>query len=965
MAWVVLTSARAAGPGLPAWLQAERASAWTDPAHQPRIEGDDVALPGGARVGPAGLVVRAGASEIGLGVAGIGRVGSAAHGADGALPVAVGGEVQIDRGAGVREWFRSLPSGLEHGVTLASRPQGAGPLVVHLRVRGATPAATSDTEVSLSDAEGRRLARYGHLAVIDADGVHCAARLDARDDEIRVVVDDRGARYPLMIDPLLFAVREDTLRLPSGGNADALGSSVALSGDGLRALLGAPLDDAAAGPNVGSAAVFRRDGAGWVLEATLTASDGAANDELGRVVALDADGDVALVGAPRDDHALGVDRGSVRVFRRTGTSWSAGPVIVLDAGTQFGRAVALSGDGLRAVISAVGQSAAHVFRWDGSAFVHESVLTASATGLGGSVALDATATYALLGAPQDPYMGMLNVGSAVAFRRTGTTWTEDGTLRPSDGLASDYFGSSVALSSDATRALVGASGDNTPTFDAGSVRVFYRSGSAWSEEATLIEEGPMTNAAFGAYVSLSADGSTATAGRLSGTSATVFARTGTSWSRELVVSGSYDTSPGPAAVALDASGRRLLLGLVSEPGGAAWRAGAANVYVLTPSEEDGSTCASGASCLSGNCWAGVCCDQPCYDGCSACTAALTGRPDGTCAPYSATVAPTIECRSRDSEDGDAGCDLAEYCTSASMACPDDAVATAGTTCRVAASACDAAEVCDGTSHDCPTDRPSVSGTTCRASAGACDAAEACNGTSFACPADLRAANGVVCRGVAGACDLEERCDGVSAACPSDAVRSAGSMCRPAVGPCDVAEACDGSTAACPAEAFAPSGTVCNALVSDVCDAPDVCSGAGASCPETFLSGVECRPAVGACDRPEVCSGDAPSCPADAVEPAGMVCRAASGACDLAESCDGASSSCPPEVFGCGDAGDGGDGDGDGGVGADAGPPAAATGCACRGSRGAAGHGLLLGTLSLLGLGFTRRRRLGAPGEVSR
>jgi hypothetical protein len=39
-----------------------------------------------------------------------------------AYPFVHGAEVRSERGAGVTEWWRSLPSGLEHGVTLESRP---------------------------------------------------------------------------------------------------------------------------------------------------------------------------------------------------------------------------------------------------------------------------------------------------------------------------------------------------------------------------------------------------------------------------------------------------------------------------------------------------------------------------------------------------------------------------------------------------------------------------------------------------------------------------------------------------------------------------------------------------------------------------------------------------------------------------------------------------------------------------
>ena len=83
-----------------------------------------------------------------------------------------------------------------------------------------------------------------------------------------------------------------------------VGISVALHGD--TALVGAPFDD-----DKGAAYVFLRTAPGWVQLPKFTAFDGALSDEFGHSVALA--GDVALVGAPRNDQK-GTDAGAVYVF---------------------------------------------------------------------------------------------------------------------------------------------------------------------------------------------------------------------------------------------------------------------------------------------------------------------------------------------------------------------------------------------------------------------------------------------------------------------------------------------------------------------------------------------------------------------------------------------------------------------------------------------------------------------------
>lgn len=44
----------------------------------------------------------------------------------------------------------------------------------------------------------------------------------------------------------------------------------------------------------------------------------------------------------------------------------------------------------------------------------------------------------------------------------------------------------------------------------------------------------------------------------------------------------------------------------------------------------GARCGGRNECRSGFCFDGVCCNERCEDGCSACTAARTGRPEGVC-----------------------------------------------------------------------------------------------------------------------------------------------------------------------------------------------------------------------------------------------------------------------------------------------------------------------------------------------
>jgi hypothetical protein len=87
---------------------------------------------------------------------------------------------------------------------------------------------------------------------------------------------------------------------------------VAVSSDGNTAVIGARYDDDR-GIDSGSAYVFTRSGISWTQQAKLTASDGAGRDSFGWSVAVSGDGSIAVIGAYGDDDR-GSNSGSAYVF---------------------------------------------------------------------------------------------------------------------------------------------------------------------------------------------------------------------------------------------------------------------------------------------------------------------------------------------------------------------------------------------------------------------------------------------------------------------------------------------------------------------------------------------------------------------------------------------------------------------------------------------------------------------------
>jgi len=283
-----------------------------------------------------------------------------------------------------------------------------------------------------------------------------------------------------------------------------------------------------------------------VQQAQLTASDGAADAWFGNAVAIS--GDTAVVGAPYHDVGGNTDQGAAYVFVRSGTTWSQQAWLTASDGAAsdlFGCSVALVGD--TAVVGApcddvgaiTNQGSAYVFTRSGTTWSEQQKLTASdgaaSDFFGYSVAL--SGETALVGARFDDVGANAQQGSVYIYLRTGTIWSEQMKWVASDGAADDDFGWSVAISGDT--ALVGAYHDDVgANTDQGSVYVLAHSGDAWSEQAKLTASDGAANDNFGQSVALS--GGTAVVGahaydvgaNTDQGCAYVFARSGDAWSQQ-------------------------------------------------------------------------------------------------------------------------------------------------------------------------------------------------------------------------------------------------------------------------------------------------------------------------------------------------------------------------------------------------------------------------------------------------
>lgn len=422
---------------------------------------------------------------------------------------------------------RLLPAALALAVCAVPLTSGAA------RVTGPPAAwpAMSAVQSRLTASDGGPRDRFGEAVAVSGDTA--LVGMPYEDDYTGA-----GAAYVFVRSGGVWT-QQARLTAADGLDFDWFGESVALSGD--TALVGARHDTVGSNADQGSAYVFTRSGTSWTQQDKLTADAGAGGDELGSSVALDdgtavvggtgsayvftrsgttwsqqdelvadgaaagwfgssvaVSGDTALVGAFHVTVGADADQGSAYVFTRSGTTWAQQDRLLATdgaAGDNLGRAVSLSGD--TALVGAPGddngpttnQGSAYVFTRSGTSWTQQVRVTAddgaAYDGFGESVALSGDA--ALVGSPYDGGVGTpANAhGSAYAFTRSGSTWTQRARLVAGDAAGGDWFGSSVALSG--ATAVVGAPGD-----DVGAPAADVDQGSA---SAVLLDTAPPTTAA--------------------------------------------------------------------------------------------------------------------------------------------------------------------------------------------------------------------------------------------------------------------------------------------------------------------------------------------------------------------------------------------------------------------------------------------------------------------------------------
>lgn len=342
------------------------------------------------------------------------------------------------------------------------------------------------------------------------------------------------------------SLESTTLTASDGASGDEMGFAVAVSGD--TAVAGVIGSDPGGVANAGAAYVFVRANNVWSQQAKLVASDPGSSDYLGHGVAID--GDTIVVGAPEEDASGISNAGSVYVFTRSGTTWTqqaklnaADPA----ASDFFGYKVAVDGDTI--VVGApfddettANTGSAYIFTRSGSTWTQQAKLNANVADRAVSDHFGSNVTISgddvLIAADSATFGGLTDRGAAFVFTRSGTTWTFQQRLTPTDAAAFDYLGS---LYIEGDFAVLGASGKNSNT---GAVYTFTRSGTTWTQSQKLIASNRLTGDLFGASIGVSREAMIISApgrdvdGKSNQGAAYIFTKSGSTWSETSMITAS-------------------------------------------------------------------------------------------------------------------------------------------------------------------------------------------------------------------------------------------------------------------------------------------------------------------------------------------------------------------------------------------------------------------------------------------
>jgi hypothetical protein len=339
--------------------------------------------------------------------------------------------------------------------------------------------------------------------------------------------------------------------------------------------------------DIGAVFVYQNNN-GTVTNQTIVQPDGHAaqetsfgdNAQFGWDVDFDNDASRMIVGGAKWTSTGVAQHGQAFVFTRSGSNtWTQEAAITAEGGNvasmYFGSSVAMSKDGDTVAIGArnrthsgiTGAGSIFIYTRSGTTWSYQATLAPSDSGIyyaGNHVSIDDDGDRVAFGTNYSDFNGVANNGGFFVFKRTGSSWAEEAHVV--GGAAGRQMGVDTMISGDGETVVVGHG-------DYQYIMIYTRSGSTWSNQATFTSSTYASNDKFGESVAISKSGNIAIAtawgddddGTSSG-NVFIFKRTGTNWAQVTKkgpgVAGSQmgRKNTGQGGIGCDAGGNNIIVG---------------------------------------------------------------------------------------------------------------------------------------------------------------------------------------------------------------------------------------------------------------------------------------------------------------------------------------------------------------------------------------------------------------------
>lgn len=272
------------------------------------------------------------------------------------------------------------------------------------------------------------------------------------------------------------------------------GSEIALSEDGSTALIGAEREN----NNRGAVYVYANTGSSWQQQAKLSpaGNDGQYVGQSNQLT-ISADGNTAVISSLQNPSTgmTWVYTRSGTTWTLQQRIYGAGTGTELAGGTTLydsGSIVELSGDGNTLAMrmqrynssGGTGDWGVRVYTRSGNTFSFAQDLDVDVGGqpIATDISVSSDGSYIVVGVDNGKNASNTETGGVEVYKKSGSTWSLSTTLFPSDGAILDDFGRRVQVSGDGKTVAVGAPRHSSLR---GAIYVYRRDGLTWTQDQKL------------------------------------------------------------------------------------------------------------------------------------------------------------------------------------------------------------------------------------------------------------------------------------------------------------------------------------------------------------------------------------------------------------------------------------------------------------------------------------------------